>query len=313
MRERKRDWITGGAVWVFAIGVAIFIFALAFWWFTSNSDSAESRYGPLPSIKNGATLPAVYLPDEDRAWTATAADRNGECDGYLCVPAGVYQAQHADGDWCDWAYYQAGSEDYVEMILNPSAEGWKDADWTLITLQEGESLSYWPTKGATRYSKGLSSQGWEGDGQQRGCAEWVQVGTLDDAVPLPHPTTEECKQLVAEGEAAFTHVSDMVELVKADLEEMEAQFRAVLATEATKMPDSTILENTLVELMAATQEAQPKVHRADFCYSFLGDEQGASEMSDLAYGYIYAWADIKKQCPTDFAPAGVDCSRLGRG
>lgn len=41
------------------------------------------------------------------------------------------------------------------------------------------------------------------------------------------------------------------------------------------------------------QEAQPKVHRAEYCYAFLGDEQGASEMSRLASGYIYAWADIK--------------------
>ena len=78
------------------------------------------------------------------------------------------------------------------------------------------------------------------------------------------------------------------------------------------MPDPTIVESALVEVMAAMQEAQPKVHRAEFCYSFLGDEQGASEMSNLAYGYIYAWADIKKRCPTEFAPAGFDCSRLGQ-
>lgn len=264
--------------------------------------------GPLPPVENAATLPAMYVPsDQFRAHGAVVSTDPTLCEmgATTCVPAGVYQQQQADGDWCTWSYQSAGEVQRYRYF--------KDADWSLVTLQEGDDLGYGPTTGATRYSEGLpNTQAWHGDGKQRGCAEWVQVGTLDDAVPLPRPTTEECKQLVAEGEAASSRMSDLAELHEANVEEWIAQVRAVLAADSTEMPDPAIVESALVEVMAAMQEAQPKVHRAEFCYSFLGDEQGASEMSNLAYGYIHAWANFKKRCPTEFAPAGLDCSRLGQ-
>ena len=277
----------------------------------TNAPAIPEPAGPLPPIENAATLPALYVPDDSRgAWTATAADSSGECDGYLCVPAGVYQQQWADGDWCGWRHHQAGFEDYLDMLQeDPSAESWKDADWTLITLKEGEVLSYWPTTGARVFSQGRSLRDAEGnqrrvpgDGQQRGCAEWVQVGTLEDAVPLPEPTKAECQRLIDEGEAAIEGVDEGLKRAEAYLEQPGAAVTW------------DVLWGVMAEAAAALIDAEPKAERTSTCYWLLGHKDAAREAGNAAWIFRQSLLLLRNECLTafEFAPAGFDCSRLGQ-
>ena len=278
----------------------------------TNAPAMPEPAGPLPPIENAATLPAAVVPIDDRWWTARAGNPS-DCDAYLCVPAGIYQQQQADGDWCDWEHYPTGFQGWRETMQEegPEAanslvtEGYKDADWTLITLREGAELRYGPTKGAQHFSAGLHLEDAEGnwhdvpgDGQQRGCAEWVQVGTLDDAVPLPEPAKDECLQIIEEGEAAIARVEEIAEKAYADIEQMQSW---------------DALWDALGEVATAFLYAEPRAERAGACYSFLGQTVAADKSDSAAWVYRRSWLELRKECLTlfEFAPAGFDCSRLG--
>ena len=277
---------------------------------------------PVMPPASAAVLPVMYVPSSDGLLAhggAVAPENDDLCRfaSTTCVPPGVYEQQAAAGDWCSWHYYPAeyfrepGQGDDLEALVVPN---WKDADGTLITLREGDQLSYGPTTGAIRFSEGLpASEGWEGDGHQRGCAEWIQVGTLDNAVRVPKPTAEECARLVEAGASAAAVVESLTNAFTEETERLEDVILAALGGGLAEPPPGGLLDglwDLLIKVMAEIVEAEPKVERAATCHEFLGNADEASLMSDTAFVYRSTWGEIRQQCPAQFAPIGFDCSRL---
>ena len=278
---------------------------------------------PLP--RTAIVLPAYHAPGPPY-WgglTAAVSDDPDVCDSLpnvSCVPSGVYQQQAADGDWCSWTYYpaeyfrQADQDDGSVAYLDLVVRDWKDADGQVVALFDGDHLGYGPTTGARQFSQGFpASEGWEGDGKARGCAEWDRVGTLDEAVPVSTPTPQECGHLIRTGEAASDHVDEVVAARLAEMSELALVVHEALGAGPAFEPTPATLDRlwiALTEVGAVVKDAYPALKRATDCHRFMGNDDEASAMSSIASGYLYAWADLKKSCPTDFAPLGFNCTRL---
>ena len=291
--------------------------------------SALPRDGEFPALLgNPAVLPAMYVPSEEvpaHGGVVAAADAACRYAFTTCIPPGVYQQQASPGDWCSWHYYPAayrrGEAGHETVVAN-----WRDADGQLVTLQEGDELSYGPTTGALRFTDGLpNTEGWHGDGVPRGCAEWVQVAPLPADPRPPRPTVEECVEVAATGEVAAEELQAVASTLGTELEQRLTLADAALAhIDAGSDPDAYDFVGTLHGVVGLVREsmevilaAEPKLLRARECYELLGDIAAADFMSGFgasarrAWGAIRTmWGDLQQECPESYAPSGFDCSLL---